>query len=157
MSTCLVCMNDALRGLLLQDKDECARAAHDFIQGMILTAGQSTQSHRDVFKGFQPLRRRGVGLVERCARVIEASCGGCLEDGCPRCMIAAELRSAEDRLHDEREAELAGLGADDEVLEELIDKIVGGLCKEHSAFGSALAGQWYNRQNFLSPPTSHDA
>jgi hypothetical protein len=152
--TCLVCMNDAFRGLPMQDKDELGRRARDFIQGLLLTASQSS---KDSFKDFQPPRRRGVCLVERCARTVEALCGGCQESGCPRCMIAAELRSAEDRIHGEREAELAELGFDDKDLEELIDKVVGGLCKDHAAFGAALAGQWYSRQNFLSFPTNTDA
>jgi hypothetical protein len=147
-------MNDAFRGLPMQDKDELALRACDFIQGLILTA---TQSSKDNFKHFQPPRRRGVCLVERCARAVEALCGGCQKPGCPRCMIAAELRSAEDRINGEREEELAELGFDDKDLEELVDKVVGGLCKDHVAFGSALAGQWYRRQNFLSFPTSPDA
>jgi hypothetical protein len=152
--TCLICMNDAFRGLAMQDKEALALSARDFIQGLILTAAQSS---KDIFKSFQPSRRRGICLVERCARVIEVLCGGCQKPDCHRCTISAELRAAEDRINGEREVELAELGFDDKDLEERVDKVVWGLCKEHVAFGSALAGQWYSRQNFLSYPTSRDA
>jgi hypothetical protein len=151
---CLVCMNDAFRGLPMQDKDELALRARDFIQGLLLTAAQNV---KDNFKNFQPPRRRGVGLVERCARAVEVLCGGCQKSGCPRCTIAGELRFAEDRIHGEREAELAELGLDDKDFEELIDKVVGGLCKDHAPFGAALVGQWYSRQNFLSFPMNPEA
>lgn len=152
--TCLICMNDAFHGLPMQDKDELALRARDFIQGLILTAAQS---NKESFKAFKP-RRRGIGLVERCARDVETSCRGCQESGCQRCVIATELRAAEDRLEGEREAELAELGFDDQDLEEMIDKVVGGLCKAHAPFGSALALQWYSsRLSFSSLPTSHDA
>lgn len=152
--TCFICMNDALHGLPMQDKDELARRARDFVQGLILTAAQS---NKGAFKDFQPSQRRGVCLVERCARAIEGPCGRCQQQGCHRCELAAELRSSKDRITDEREAELAELGFDDTDLEELVDKVVGGLCGEHAAFGPALIGQWYGRQNFWSSPTSSDA
>lgn len=72
--TCFICMNDALHGLPMQDKDELARRARDFVQGLILTAAQS---NKGAFKDFQPSQRRGVCLVERCARAIEGPCGRC--------------------------------------------------------------------------------
>lgn len=151
---CIICMNDSLRGLVMQDKDALALCAREFIQGLVLTAAQSG---KDIFKNFQPPRHQGVCLVERCARAIETLCGGCQKPGCHRCMIAAELRSAEDRINGEREAELAELDFEDKDLEDLVDKVVEGLCKDHVAFGFALAGQWYSRQNFLSFPTRNDA
>ena len=150
-AVCLICTNDVFRGLSMQDNDALGRCARDFIQGMVLTAAQSSKGS---FKSFQPSRRRGVCCVERCARVVEALCGGCQDPGCHRCMIAAELRAAEGRINSEREAELAELGLDDKDLEELVDKVVGGLCEDHGAFGPALAGQWYRRQSFLSFPTN---
>lgn len=138
----------------MQDKDALTLRARDFVQGLILTAAQSTQG---AFKNFQLSRRRGVCVVERCARSIEGLCGGCQEDGCHRCMLAAELRSSKDQISAARDAELAGLGFDDTDLEELVDKVVSGLCEEHVAFGPALMGQWYGRQTFLSSSTSNEA
>ena len=152
--SCFICMNDVLQGLAMQDKDELARRARDFVQGLILTAAQS---NKEAFKDFQPSRRRGVCIVERCARLIEGPCGSCQGRGCTRCELAAELRASKDRINDERAAELADLGFDDTDLEELVDKVVGGLCKEHVAFGSALVEQWYGRQHFLSFPTRREA
>lgn len=154
VTMCFVCMNDALCGLPMQDKDTLSRGARDFVQGLILTAAQSTQG---TFKNFQPSRRRGVCIVERCARSIEEPCRSCQEDGCFRCRLAAELRSSKDRINAARDAELAELGFDDTDLEELVDKVVGGLCTEHVAFGPVLVDQWYGRQNFLRSPTSNEA
>jgi hypothetical protein len=31
--TCFICMNEGLHGLPMQDKDELARRARDFVQG----------------------------------------------------------------------------------------------------------------------------
>lgn len=149
---CLICTNSAYSWLSMQDKAAVAGAAGDFIQGLILMAAQSDKGS---FKSFQPSRCRGACSVERCARTVEAPCGGCQESGCQRCSIATELRAAKDRIHSEREAELVDLGFDDKDLEELIDKVVGGVCEDHAAFGSALAGQWHNRQNLSL--TRHDA
>lgn len=140
MTACIICTNDVFRGLSMHDKDQLSRVARDVIQGMV-----STMHSKDGRKNFQPPRRRGVCIVERCARTVEASCGSCQKPGCQRCAIAAELRSAEDRINAERDAELAELGLDDQDLEAVIDKMVENLCKDHVAFGTVLAGQWYSR------------
>jgi hypothetical protein len=136
----------------MEDKQAVMKAVRDFIEGLIVMADRSD---KDFIKSFKPSRRRGVCSVERCALAIESPCGSCQAFGCQRCLIAAELRAAKARIHDEREAELADLGFDNEDLEELIDKVVGGICPDHAAFGSELAGQWYNRQNFSQ--TRYDA
>jgi hypothetical protein len=91
MTACIICMNDAFNGLSMHDKDHLARVARDVLQGMF-----SILNNKDSFKSFQPARR-GTCVVERCAQTIEAVCGSCQKLDCQRCLIAAELRAAEDR------------------------------------------------------------
>lgn len=143
--TCLVCRNVAFRGLLMQDKDMLAFHARNFIDGLVLCAARNS---KDSLKIFEPPPRRGISIVERCALMIEGACARCQEPGCQRCRIAAELRAAEKRINGERDVELAELGFDDKDLEGVIDKMAGGLCKDHVAFGAVLVGQWYSRNNF---------
>jgi hypothetical protein len=131
----------------MNDKEALSRAAQELIQGMI----SGLHDSKDSLKNLQ-LPRRGTCVVERCARIVEESCGGCRESACVRCTIAAELRAAQDRINVERDAEL---GDDD--LEAAVDKLVESLCEKHAAFGSALAGQWYGRRAFLGSPPIVDA
>ena len=95
-------------------------------------------------------RKKSVCMVERCALLVEAPCGSCREVGCQRCQIAAELRDAEDRLNAERDAELIALGADDQSFDDIIDKLVGSLCGEHTPFGRALIQEWYGQRDLSS-------
>jgi hypothetical protein len=147
---CFICTNNAFNRLSMQDTEALVLGAREFIHGMALSASQYNQ---DSFRDFQSPRRRGVCIVERCARAIETSCRGCSEPGCHRCRMAAELRAAEARINGERDAELAELGLDDKDLEEVVDKVCAGLCEGHGAFGAVLAGQWYSRRNFLISAT----
>ena len=147
MTSCIICTNEAFCKLSMRDKEALALTARNLIGGMVSTLGSSRKS-------FQPPRRRGVCIVERCARSIEAPCNGCQEPSCLRCSIAAELRRAEECINGERDEELAELGIDDKDLEELVDKIVENLCEDHAAFGAVLAGQWYRGRSFLAPATS---
>ncbi len=149
MSTCLVCSTEVLREMPMNDKDVLSRAASDLIQGMLLI-------DKDSFKNFKPPQRRGTCIVERCARTIEAACGGCRKSECQRCAVAAELRGAEDRINADRDAELAELGITGADREALIDEMVENLCTEHAAFGAVLAGQWYSRRSFLAATEAVD-
>lgn len=97
--------------------------------------------------------RRGVCIVERCARSVEAPCGGCRSDACQRCLIAAELRAAEDHINAERDAELLELEVGDEDLDPLVDQFAKSLCAQHVPFGKVLVGEWYGRRSF-SPAQS---
>jgi hypothetical protein len=138
----------------MQDQDALASGARSFIQGLRQIR---TQGNNDFYKLFRAPPPRGVDLVERCARVVEEGCSGCQKPGCPRCTIAAELRFAGDRIRRERNAELAEFDFDDEDLEALVDKLVSWLCKDHVAFGVALAREWYGRQNFMKSTTRNEA
>jgi hypothetical protein len=132
----------------LDNKDECSRFARQTIQGLRLSLSKSCS------KSFgPPPSRQGTSIVERCARAVELPCNGCQRSDCLRCTIAAELRAAEERIHAERDAEIAELPLTSADLETLVDKIVGNLCVEHATFGSALTEQWYNRRSFLDATT----
>jgi hypothetical protein len=145
--TCLLCTNDIFSGVLMDDQHTLVTIARQVIHGMASAMGNGNS-----LKSFQPKRRRGICIVERCARLVEASCAACRDATCPRCTIAAELRAAEDQINAERDAELAVIGVSDEDIEEAIDRMVGGLCKEHVAFGAVIVGEWHDRQT-LVPPT----
>lgn len=124
----------------MNDKETLTLAAQELIQGMIAGLRESKQNLKDL-----GLPRRGTSVVERCSRIVEEPCGGCKEEACVRCTIAAELRAAQGRIDAERDAELG-----DADLEDAVDRLVEGLCEKHMAFGSALAGQWYSRRALLS-------
>jgi len=150
MSACIVCLTS--RELPMNDNTACERWAIKIIQGLLLPLGS-----KGSLASFVTPRRRGVCIVERCARSVEAPCGGCRKSACQRCAIAAELRAAEDRINDARDAELIELGVDDTDLEAVIDAMINNLCTDHTAFGAVLAGQWYGRQSFLFSSTVVDA
>jgi len=139
--SCVVCANEAFRALPMRDNDVLARTAREFIQGMRATLGGDAGT--TLMGAVKPSRRKGICMVERCARLVEAGCGNCRDTGCQRCAIAAELRDAETRLNAERDAELISLGVDDQDLDEMIDKFVGNLCTDHRPFGHALIKEWY--------------
>lgn len=126
----------------MHENDVLVRVANEILSGMITTAQSAT------LKGIKPAPRRGVCIVERCARLVETACEACREQDCRRCAIAAELRAAEDRINAERDAELAALGLDDQDFDRLVDQFVDNLCAEHVAFGPVLAGEWYGRRSF---------
>jgi hypothetical protein len=142
----MICTNEALRGLPMSDRSLLVRAARDLAQGMLTAAGSTPN--------MAP--RLGVCIVERCARMIEASCKGCREAICQRCSIAAELRGAETVINAERDAEIAALGIE-KTLDEIIDKIVEGLCGTHTPFGTVLVEEWYVRKIFTSPPAASES
>lgn len=150
MSNCLICTNDTLGQLPLHDKDVRMQVARDLISGM--TSGlQKPGICGSMQKLGKRPPRRGTCIVERCALEIEISCGRCGKIDCLRCSIAAELRAAEDRINTERDAELDAMGIDENDLELAISNILDNLCATHTLFGSALAEQWYGRQNFAEP------
>jgi hypothetical protein len=141
---CLICSTDVLKALPMHEKDLLVRVVREILDGMVTTAQSSA------LKDIKPTPRRGVCIVARCALYVESSCGGCREEGCARCMIAAELRSAEDRINAARDAELAALGVAEEDLDPLVDQLVENLCKEHVQFGSTLVDEWYVRRRSLA-------
>jgi hypothetical protein len=146
MTTCVICTNSGLRDLLQQDPRALAVVAHDFLKGLVDTAKNKT------FAGLNP-KPRGVCIVERCAREIEATCKGCHVPDCVRCACAAELRAAEDRIHAERDAELKELDVEDHEIDILIDRIVEGVCEQHRPFGLMLVNQWYGgRRRYEDSP-----
>ena len=147
----MICTNETFRGLPMDDRELLAHVARAVIRGMVSTM-------RGGLKSLQtPRRRRGTCIVERCARVIEASCGACRRPDCVRCEIAAELRAAEDRVNAERDAELAELGLDENDVEEVLDKMVEGLCGEHVPFGTVIVEEWYGRRTLLVASPGADA
>ena len=150
MSACIVCSNDSFQSLPMHDSGVLARVARDLVQGM-------TSLSKDSLKNFVP-PRRGTCIVERCARFIETSCGGCRKADCPRCAMAADLRAVEDQINADRDAELIELGLASGDLEGMIDQMVENLCGDHAAFGPELLKQWYARRSFLvEDPASVDA
>ena len=151
VTPCLLCTQQVPEGVLSGDPIALAQAARGLIQGLATSLHNNTA----VLKSFQPIRRRGTSLVERCARHVEEPCGRCGTKECARCAIAVELRAAEDRLNDERDAELAQLELADEDIERVLDKIVGGLCEQHNTFGPVLLREWYALRSLApSAPTA---
>jgi hypothetical protein len=140
VSACVICSTKVLREIPMHDRHLLVLAARDMLQGMRTASG-----------GFlePPMKppRFGICVVERCARLIEASCGGCLETTCQRCSIAAELRAAESRINAERDAEIAELGSD-QLIGEIVNKIAENLCGTHAPFGPVLVDEWYGRKIF---------
>ena len=148
MSACIICTNVAFRGLPMHDKDLLAIAAREFVQGML------TGAESQLAKRLDPKRPRvGTCIVERCARVVEISCGGCRQSNCVRCEIAAELRAAEDRINADRDAELAELG-DAQIVDDIVGQFVDDLCAQHAAFGPVLASEWYGQRRAFSMATA---
>lgn len=148
LTTCVICSNESFRSVPMNDKDLLVRLARDLLQGMLTTA------HGDSFT-VKPVPRRGTCIVERCARTIEAPCGGCREYySCLRCVIAAELRVEEGRINAERDAELATLGLEDQDLDKFIDGFVESLCEAHMPFGAVLVEVWHVRRSFSASPTT---
>ena len=145
----MICANEALRGLPMNDRNLLVQTARDIVQGMRMTA-------RGGIPDIKP-KRPGICAVERCARMIEVSCGGCRETSCQRCLIAAELRAAEDRINDERDAELAELGLDDQSVDEIVDKIVEGLCDVHAPLKTMIVEEWYSRKIYTVPSTTEES
>lgn len=143
--SCLICANVAFRALPMADGELLALTAREFLRGMRLMAGDSPE----LMGAVNPVPRKGVCMVERCARLVEASCGSCRGESCQRCVIAAELRDAENRLNGERDAEMRALGMDDDDLDEMVDKIAGSLCGEHAPFGTALLQEWYGKRDLM--------
>ena len=146
--TCVVCATEALRALPMRDGDFLARTAREFLLGMRTSLGGDAGTA--LMGAVKLSRRKGVCMVERCARLVEAPCGRCRDASCQRCVIAAELRGAETQLNAARDAELITLGLDDEDLDDMIDKFVGNLCGEHRPFGHALIKEWYGQRDLTS-------
>lgn len=136
LASCMLC-SDTFGVFDTRDKTVLGHLARDVLQGMLSTA-QAVASNPSPLLGM----RRGLCVVERCARAVEAPCGGCRETACQRCLIAAELRAAETRINAERDTELAQQITDQD-LDVLIDGLVKNLCEKHAAFGSVLFGEWY--------------
>ena len=145
---CFACSTGVLRGVLMNDEAALDRLAREFIQGILL--GVDRGKLKVSIRSFKPPQRRGTCVVERCARFVETPCGACLGPGCQRCAIAADLRAARERIHADRDAELAELGVDDEQLETFVDQVIANLCAEHAPLGPALARHWYERQGIVS-------
>ena len=152
MTACIICMTDAFRGLPMHDKDQLTHAAHELLQGLI-SGMTSILGNKDSFKSFKP-PRLGTCIVERCAQTLEVVCKGCRGPSCQRCLLAAELRAAEDRINDERDAELSEL-FDNQTIEVMVDNMAKNLCENHVLFGPVLIGQCYSRRNFMTPMTSN--
>jgi len=143
LSACIVCANLAFHELFMSDKEAFASS---LIQGLLMPLGS-----KSTLKNYKAMRR-GVCIVERCARTIEAPCAGCQRADCERCAISAELRAAETRILAERDAELDS----DTYVEAVLNEMIEDLCPAHMALGSSLAGQWYGRRSFQSVDTTHN-
>lgn len=139
MTTCLICANEALQVLPLTNKSQLADAARGILHGI----------RQGVVPDGLKSQRPGICAVERCARLIEESCGGCAH--CQRCSIAAELRAAEGRINADRDAELAALERTDDTVHRIIDQLVEGLCGLHAPLGTALIEECYARKLLSSP------
>jgi hypothetical protein len=120
----------------MYDDDALASVARDVIEGLLVPSRNGT------FRGLKPARR-GTCVVERCAQFIEEACHKCQNADCSRCTIAADLRSAQERINAERDAEIDSLGLSDQDLEGVVVKIAEGLCADHARFGSVLLEQWH--------------
>ena len=138
--TCMICATDTLRGLPMTDKSQLASVARDIVQGM----RQGMPATAGIRK-----QRPGVCAVERCARLIEESCGGCAR--CQRCSIAAEIRAAEGHINDDRDAELTALMQDDDAIHGVVDQIIESLCGLHAPLGAAMVEECYGRKFLASP------
>lgn len=151
-ATCVICVHSTLRALSMRDRDVLACTAREFIHGIraVIGDGAGIVTLGAAMSAAKPSRRKGVCIVERCARLVEASCKACRASSCQRCTIAAELRDSEDRIHVARDAELASLGMDDQDFDELVDKIVCNLCGEHAPFGHALIEERYGQRDLTS-------
>ena len=137
----------------MEDAESLVLLARDFIQGMRSSWSMRGDTGTVLMEARKP-QREGTCMVERCARLVETSCGGCREACCQRCTIAAELRSSEDRLNAERDAELIALSTDDQDqdLENVLDRIVGSLCDLHRPFGRLITQEWYIQRDLMAPP-----
>lgn len=124
--------------LPMTDKSQVVRAARDFVQGLRSGLPQGIKA-----------KRPGVCIVERCAQLVEETCGGCR--GCLRCAIAAELRAAESRINAERDAELEECG-----IAPLLDHVIEGLCALHAPLGTALIAECYGAKVFAAPARTLD-
>lgn len=141
----MLCTNDVFNGLLMHDQGTLVTTARQIIQGMTSAMGDSSLRNLNL----RPWP--GVNIVERCAQLIEAPCSACHQSDCHRCEIAAELRTAEDRISRERDEEIEVLSLDDNMLEEILEKMVETLCVTHAAFKAVLMGEWHGRRSFLAP------
>lgn len=133
-TNCVICANTALRQLSMDAEELLTSGAQSLIQSMMSGA---------CAKAVLPLPRLGVSVVERCARLVEAPCSGCRQGTCQPCAISAELRSAEARIHAERDAELAALEIDTAHVEKILNNVIDHLCQAHAPFGRALLREWH--------------
>lgn len=146
----MICTNASFHEIPLHDKELLVICARNLLNGLL-----STKNHG--FKGMPKRPARGISIVERCVQVVESCCKSCRQEGCVRCAIASELRAAEGRIIDEREAELAEMGLDDHDVTEILDALVDDFCERHTPFGAVLLGEWHHHRSFTVPSTSTDA